>query len=145
MGVLAYFLVYVDDLIPIGNDTAFLHQIVASLTSKFSIKDLRSLSYFLGIEVLRTPSVCTLVQHKYIIDLLGKYNMFDVNPIQTPLAPCFTLSLNDGSNPSDATTYRQASGSLQYLLFTRPNITFVVNKLSQFIHAPTGCHWGAVK
>lgn len=144
-GVLAYFLVYVDDLILTSNDSIFLNSVVNSLASEFSVKDLGPLSYFLGIEVLRNSTSCTLSQRKYTIDLLSKYNMLNAKPVHTPLATGSTLSLHDGSKPIDALSYRQALGSLQYLFFTRPNIAFVVNKLSQLMHAPTECHWGAVK
>jgi len=36
-------------------------------------------------------------------------------------------------------------GALQYLTFTRPDICFVVNRVCQFMHAPTDSHWAAVK
>jgi histone deacetylase 1/2 len=36
-------------------------------------------------------------------------------------------------------------GALQYLTFTRPNICFAVNRVCQFMHAPTDSHWDAVK
>ena len=36
-------------------------------------------------------------------------------------------------------------GALQYLTFTRPNICFAVNRVCQFMHAPTDSHWAAVK
>ncbi|KAL1206830.1 Retrovirus-related Pol polyprotein from transposon RE1 [Cardamine amara subsp. amara] len=45
----------------------------------------------------------------------------------------------------DAKEYRAVVGSLQYLSFTRPDIDFTVNRLSQFIHCPTTAHWEAVK
>lgn len=55
------------------------------------------------------------------------------------------LSNTDDSLPIDAAKYRQIVGKLQYLSFTRPHICFVVNKLSQFMHAPSTLHWKAVK
>ena len=55
------------------------------------------------------------------------------------------LTLNDGSPLANATQFRSLVGGLQYLQFTRPDIAFAVNKLAQFMHAPTQTHWTAAK
>lgn len=55
------------------------------------------------------------------------------------------LRVVDGSSLTEATCYRCTLGELQYLSFTRPGISYAVNKLSQFMHAPTDEHWKAVK
>lgn len=75
--VLAYFLVYVDDLILTVNDSSFLQTVVDILASKFSLKDLCPLSYFLGVEVIQSKSVCISFQRKYVSDVLAKYNMLN--------------------------------------------------------------------
>ena len=54
--VTTYFLVYVDDLIVTGNNNIFLHKFLQDLATKFSVKDLGDLHYFLGIEVLPISS-----------------------------------------------------------------------------------------
>jgi hypothetical protein len=61
--------------------------------------------------------------------------------------PLQTLSLVDGEllGSEDGTKYRSIVGGLQYLTLTRPNISFSVNKVCQFLHAPTTVHWKAVK
>ena len=53
--------------------------------------------------------------------------------------------LTSGSPLSDPSEYHQVVGSLQYLLLTRPDIAFAVNKLSQYMHCPTTEHWSFVK
>jgi histone deacetylase 1/2 len=57
------------------------------------------------------------------------------------------LSWIDG-NPlgsNDVTTYRSIVGALQFLTLTRPDLSYSVNKVCQFLHAPTTTHWTAVK
>lgn len=56
-----------------------------------------------------------------------------------------TLYLNDGSVTADATQYCCIIGKLQYFSFNRLDIYFSINNLSQFIHAPTNCHWKIIK
>ncbi|GKD40925.1 transposable element [Tanacetum coccineum] len=64
--------------------------------------------------------------------------------VTTPLSTEPLSSIN--SSPSvDATPYRRLVGSLQYLTFTRPDIFFAINKLSQFMHSPRQTHWQALK
>jgi histone deacetylase 1/2 len=57
------------------------------------------------------------------------------------------LSLTDGEvlRGNDSTNYRSIVGALQYITLTRPDIAFSVNKVCQFLHAPTTVHWTAVK
>ena len=47
--------------------------------------------------------------------------------------------------PDDSTNYRSIVGALQYLTLTRPDISFAVNKVCQYLHAPTTVHWTAAK
>ena len=55
------------------------------------------------------------------------------------------LSIADGTRFEDPTLYRSLVGALQYCTITRPDITYTVNKLCQFMHAPTSTHLQAVK
>ena len=80
-----YLIVYVDDIIVIGPNVAFLHKFISQLASRFSLKDLGMLSYFLGVEVMPTPHGLFLNQRKYIIDLLQRMGMLETKPASTPL------------------------------------------------------------
>lgn len=66
-------------------------------------------------------------------------------PVATPLNSPDPLFTRDGSPGVDPTPYCQLVGSLQYLAFTRPDVSFAVNKLSQFMHSPSQLHWQALK
>ncbi|CAL1391748.1 unnamed protein product [Linum trigynum] len=143
--VLLYFLVYVDDLLLTGNDPTTLTAFQQALSARFSLKALGDVNYFLGIEVIPTGTGYILSQHKYMVDVLNRFMMTDATPVSTPLAASTVLSLHDGTPPTDATRFRQIIGALQYLVYTRPDIAYSVNKLSQYMHSPTASHWQSVK
>ena len=94
------------------------------------------LYHFLGVEVIPTPTGLFLSQHRYIQDILQQFNMDGAKDVSTPLGTIEVLSVSDKSPVVDATPYRKLVRSLQYLAFTRPDISFAVNKLSQFMYNP---------
>ena len=90
---LIYFMVYVDDLVVTGNDPSSIASFITAISTKFSVKDLGFLHYFLGIEVLPTPTGLFLSQHKYIRDLLVRTRMEGVKEVGTPLITIGSLVL----------------------------------------------------
>jgi histone deacetylase 1/2 len=106
---------------------------------------LGSVHFFLGIEVKSTAMGILLSQHKYALDIIQRAGMTSCKPVDTPLSASSKLALLPGTLYSDPTRYRQIVGALQYLTFTRPDICYAVNKVCQFMHAPTEDHWSAVK
>ena len=140
-----YILVYVDDILVTGNDSALVTQTLNALASRFSVKDDEELHYFLGIEAHRGTAGLHLSQKRYILDLLDRTKMMGSKPVATPMATSPKLSLHTGIRLSDPAEYRSVVGSLQYLAFTRPDISFSVNRLSQFMHSPAMDHWNAVR
>jgi hypothetical protein len=142
-----YMLIYVGDIIIISSSMRATNKLLLQLQEDFAIKDLGSLHYFLGIEVAHHPDRLVLTQRKYIRDLLAKTNMFTSKGVPTPMLPTNKLSLDGGEllSPENATRYRSVVGALQYLLLTRPNLSFSVNRVCQYMAAPTTLHWAAVK
>ncbi|KAL3617184.1 hypothetical protein CASFOL_038931 [Castilleja foliolosa] len=138
-------MVYVDDIVLTGNDSNFLDHFIKALSQKFSIKDLGMLHHFLGVEVIPTPKGLFLSQHRYINDILHQFQMDGAKDFTTPLSATEPLSLTDSSPSVDATSFRKLVGSLQYLAFTRPDISYAINKLSQFMHNPRQTHMQALK
>ena len=140
-----YILIYVDDILITCSNSSAITELISLLGVDFGIKDLGSLNFFLGIEVLPHENGVLLSQRRYILDLLKKTNMLEAKPVNTPMAASTSLSAFDGTSYEDPTLFRSTVGGLQYLAITRPNIAFVVNKLSQFMHRPTVTHWQATK
>lgn len=66
-------------------------------------------------------------------------------PITSPMGASTSLSKLFGSEFSDIILYRSIVGALQYLFINRPNIAFVISKVSYIIHDPRDIHWFAVK
>ena len=139
-GIYAFLPVYVDDLLLTGNNTSFLGQFTTELSTKFSLKQLGFPHYFLGIEFIPIKSGLLLSQHGYIRELLDKFNMSGAKATTTPLCMTTPLKLNDGSAHADS-----KQGALQYITLTRPDLSFAINKLSQFMHQPTEVHFQQLK
>ncbi|XP_015168335.1 uncharacterized mitochondrial protein AtMg00810-like [Solanum tuberosum] len=139
-----YVLVYMDDLIITGSDSDFITTFIHTLDQQFSLKDLGYFNYFLGIEVSLTSNRIILSQCRYIRDLLRRTNKADAKPISSPTEPRFQLILSGDPLP-DAHLYRSVVGALQYVTITRPEISYAVNRVCQFMQSPIITHWSAVK
>ncbi|KAM1069409.1 hypothetical protein ACFX13_001358 [Malus domestica] len=137
-------LVYVDDLIITGDNPEEIKELKHFLQQRFAIKDLGVLRYFLGIEMATSHKGFFLNQRKYVLDLLKESNMSDAKPVPTPLDIKLKVSLEGQSLPN-ISYYQRLVGKLIYLTITRPDITYAVSIVSQFMHSPTMEHFNLVK
>jgi len=139
--------VYVDDIIVASSSPTATEALLKDLQADFALKDLGDLHYFLGIEVKRVEDGLIMSQQKYASDILLRAGMSNCKPVSTPISISDRLSVNDGDKlgPDDSSKYRSLVGALQYLTLTRPDICFAVNKVCQFLHAPTMVHMSVVK
>ena len=143
--VMLVVLVYVDDITVTGSSSLLIEQLMSSLNSCFAFKDLGPLNFFLGIKVLNFGSSLHLSQARYICHLLQRAGLSESKSMTSPMAAGPVLSIDDGTRLEDPTLYRSLVGALQYCTITRPYIAYTVNKLCQFMHAPTSTHLQAVK
>ncbi|XP_017634631.1 uncharacterized mitochondrial protein AtMg00810-like [Gossypium arboreum] len=134
-----------DDIIVTGNHQGSIDAFVTSLDTQFSLKDLGPLNYFLGVEVEHTTDGIFLSQRKYIQDLLKQACMDQAKGSPTPMTTSTNLSQHVGSAIENESDYRSIVGALQYVVITRPDITFAINKVCQFMHRPLDQHFKAVK
>lgn len=101
------FLLYVDDIILIGNQPFLISSFVTTLGKEFELTNLGPLSYFLGLEATITSTGLRLSQTKYTIDLLHRHSMTDYKPYTTPVCYTSQLSHLHGDLEPDGTEYRQ--------------------------------------
>ena len=85
--------------------------------------------YFLGLKVWQEQGHIFLGQGRYTVDILSRFQMGDCRPMSTPMITNWK-KLHASETELDPTLYRQLSGSLMYLVNTRPDICFAVNSLS---------------
>ncbi|XP_022030338.1 uncharacterized mitochondrial protein AtMg00810-like [Helianthus annuus] len=128
-----------------ASSTCFLNRIIQLLSSEFAMTDLGALHHFLGITVQRTNSGLFLSQSQYDRDILHRANMTTCKPCATSVDTSSKLSANDGSLLPDGSAYRSLAGALQYLTFTRPDISYVVQQVCLFMHAPREPHFAFMK
>ncbi|RVW51876.1 Retrovirus-related Pol polyprotein from transposon TNT 1-94 [Vitis vinifera] len=114
--------VYVDDIVITGSDQDGIQKLKQHLFTHFQTKDLGKLKYFLGIEIAQSSSGVVLSQRKYALDILEE----------------------TGEPLGDPGRYRRLVGKLNYLTITRPDISFPVSVVSQFLQSPCDSHWDVV-
>ncbi|GKD45785.1 ribonuclease H-like domain-containing protein, partial [Tanacetum coccineum] len=140
----SYLLIYVDGIILIASSTTLLQQIITSLHNEFDMTDLGALNYFLGIFADRTPTSLFLSQRKYALQLLERAHMVHCNPSRTPVDTESKLG-PEGVPVQDPTLYRSLAGGLQYLTFTRPDLSYAVQQICLYMHDPREPHFAALK
>ncbi|KAK2996941.1 hypothetical protein RJ639_024875 [Escallonia herrerae] len=126
-----------------GTDPVKIHKLKQYLDKKFHIKDLGKLKYFLGIEVARSTIGVSLSQRKYVLDILSESGLLGSKPSSTSMDQQHKLTPDTGSMCSDPGQYRRLVGRLLYLTITRPDNSYAVHVLSQFMHAPRQPHLDA--
>lgn len=131
-----FLLVYVDDIIMTGNDSALIDTLLSSLSRTFKIRDLGTLNFFLGIETLPTQDGFVLSQQRYMKDILVRAGMIDCKALSTPAS--ITQAVTPATDPYDNPTQcRRIVGALQYSTITRLDLSYAVMLSWQL---PRLCH-----
>ena len=135
-GKITTLIVYVDDMVVIGNDPNERKALQSYLSSKFEMKDLGHLKYFLGIEESRSDKGIFLPQRKYVLDLLQETGMSACQPVDTPVEEGLKLCVETNQVPVNKGRYQRLIGRLMYFTHTRPDLAYALSIVSQFMHNP---------
>ena len=108
------------------------------------MKDLGTLNYFLGIEVSRSKHGLFLSHRKYTLDLLNEIGNCACEPVNTPIEVNHGKSIYPDQIPTNKERYQRLVGKLIYLTHTKPDISYAVSVVSQFIHNPSNQYMSVV-
>ena len=145
---------HVDDCVITRTSKDLIADYKQRLDAVFSLTDLGGIHWLLRIKIMRDQQARTILlsQTTYIKTILDRFSLSDAKPYATPIVPGANYTRSQA--PADAAEadymrkipYREAIGSLMYAtVATRPDITFAISTLSQFLDNPGRIHWEAVK
>ncbi|RDX78941.1 hypothetical protein CR513_40699, partial [Mucuna pruriens] len=143
-GKLTFLLVYVDDMIIIGDDEIEKLNMKEKLATQFEMKELGKLKYFLRIEVVYSKQGIFISQRKYVLDLLKETGKLGCKISRVPIEQNHRIECEE-SPIIEKSQYQRLVGKLIYLSHTRLDIAYAVSVVSQFMHDPRERHLQAVE
>jgi hypothetical protein len=142
-------LVYVDDILIIAPDHNLCQDVFNYLAQHFLMNNLGPPTTFLGINISRNwdSRTISLDQSGYIERMLFRFQMQDSSPVDIPLDPSLPLHQRlPHETPANRDLYQQITGSLNHLaVYSRPDISYAISKLSQFNNNPSTMHLTAAR
>ena len=147
--IIVFLVLYVDDILLIGNDIPMLQSVKVWLSKQFSMKDLGEASYILGIKIYRDRSrrMLGLSQSRYIDQVLKRFSMEGSKRGYLPIGHGIHLSKKmspktpEERNRMSSIPYASAVGSIMYaMLCTRPDMAYALGIASRFQADPGEDH-----
>jgi hypothetical protein len=151
---LIYLVLYVDDMLLIGNNKEIIQDVKTQLSSKFDMKDLGASNFILGMEIKidREKRKHWLNKRKYLETILQRFNMQECKPVKVPIPVGVKLSVDQCPKTHEEeedmyhVPYASEVGILMYaMVCTRPNIAQAMGVLSRYMPKPVKEHWKIVK
>lgn len=149
-----FLILYVDDILLIGNDVRMLQSTKVWLANRFSMKDLDETSYVLGIQIYRDRSkgILGLTKSTYIDTILSRFSMEESKRGYLPMCHGITLSksmcpkTDEEIEMMTCIPYAPVIGSIMYsMISTRPDIAYALSVTSRYQSNPGPLHWKVVK
>ncbi|KAJ9547192.1 hypothetical protein OSB04_019735 [Centaurea solstitialis] len=152
--IVTFLVLYVDDILLIGNNVPTLQSVKEWLSKCFQMKDLGEAAYILGIKIYRNRSkrLIGLSQSTYIDKVLKRFRMDESKKGFIPMQHGIVLSKtqcpvsSEDQDRMKSVPYASAIGSIMYaMLCTRPDVAYSVSVTSRYQQNPGEPHWVAVK
>ena len=149
-----FLVLYVDDILLIGNSVPMLESVKTWLGQCFAMKDLGEAQYILGIRIYRDRSkrMIGLSQSTYVDKVLARFRMESCKKGFLPMSHGVALSKTQCPSTPDelqrmsAVPYASAIGSIMYaMICTRPDVSHALSMTSRYQSNPGEAHWGAAK
>jgi hypothetical protein len=135
--------VYVDDFLIFAKNEELATDLYKQLSKDLEVTNLGPISYYLGIELIKSQNSLILTQRGFLQRLLQKFNKQNLKPHFVPSILGDKLIANtSNASTSQINQFQQEIGSLIYLAInTRPDITQRVFQLARFMSNPSKCHF----
>jgi hypothetical protein len=149
----SYLVLYVDDILLIGNDVQMLNIVKEYLNSNFSMKNMGEAAYVLGIKIYRdrTRLLLALSQSTYLDKVLKRFRMESSKKGNLPVVKGVSLSVTQFPTTEKEKSvmsnipYASAIGSIMYaMLSTQPDVALALSLMSYFQSNPGVSHWTVV-
>jgi len=147
-GHLVYLVVYVDDLLIMGERTKDIEEIKDQLKNRYKMKDLGIARRFLGMDIeYGEDGSIKLHLKQYLQGVLERHNLQDCNSVSTPMDTSVKLvATTDADALADPKEYQQIVGEIQFAaVVARPDVSCAVSTLAQFNIKPSSKHLAAAK
>ncbi|GJZ72487.1 retrotransposon protein, putative, ty1-copia subclass [Tanacetum coccineum] len=150
----AFLVLYVDDILLMGNSVTMMKEVKSWLCKCFSMKDLGEAAYILGIKIIcdRSKWLIALSQSAYLEKILKKFRMENSKKRYTPMMEKPDYRKTQGAKTPTKVQrmlrvhYALAIGSIMYAVkCTRPYVAFAQNLCCRFQQNPSEIHWTAMK
>lgn len=153
--IVAYLLLYVDDILLAGSSKNEIQLVKEDLKLKFEMKDLGEAKRILGMDILRNrkkKKKLKLAQVDYVNKVVENYHTKDAKPVSIPLASHFRLSkeqmpkTTEDRKETGLIPYANIVDSVMHLMIcTRPDVAHAISVASRYMSDPSKEHWNALK
>ncbi|GKB04883.1 zinc finger, CCHC-type containing protein [Tanacetum coccineum] len=133
-----------DDILIVGTNMEGINETKKFMSSCFQMKDMNEIDTILGIKVKRHSRGYALNQYHYIDKIIDKFKHLNIKKANTPYESSCKLVENNRRVVAQI-EYASAICCLMYVTHcTRPDIAYVICKLSRYTSNPSQDHWKAI-